>query len=84
MISHALSHGKVRYEEAYDLYQALYRESRSVINSLARVLPQVGNAADARNLVFVATDGDKSALVQVPSYCPNFCASEITGCSCLY
>ena len=25
MISHALSHGKVRYQEAYDLYNALYK-----------------------------------------------------------
>jgi hypothetical protein len=65
MISHALSHGKVRYEEAFDLYQALFRESRSVIHALARVLPQVGDAADARNLVFVVTDGDKRALLQV-------------------
>ena len=65
MITHALSHAKVRFEEGWDLFKSLFRESRNIVTALARVLPQVATPLDVSKIISLACQGSRRSLLQV-------------------
>ena len=64
-LTSAIKNTKLRFQEAYETYKALYHESGNVAKTLAKVLPNVGLPSEARQLVSKATRDDRVKLAQV-------------------
>lgn len=65
MVTEAVKHTKVRYDEAYSIYKSVYSELRDKAGTLIKVLPLMTNPSDARQLVTKVTNDSRVELTRI-------------------
>jgi len=65
MLGHAVTHAKLRLDEAYSIYKSMVSDSRNVVKCVIRLLPQVKDSSECKQLVYKICKNDRTSLIQI-------------------
>lgn len=65
MVTEAVKHNKVRFDEAYSMYKSVYKEIRDKAGTLLKVVPLMTNPADSRQLVSKVTNDNRVEVARI-------------------
>ena len=63
LLSSSTQHAKLRLNEGFNVYKGMLKDSGNKVDVLIKILPQMAETADAKQLVLKACQGDKSAFL---------------------
>jgi hypothetical protein len=65
MLAHAVSHAKLRLQEAMEIYKTMVNESRNKIICALKLLPQINNTLECKQFVKKVFKNDRTGLMQL-------------------
>ncbi|RYH24941.1 hypothetical protein EON65_16165 [archaeon] len=65
MVTEAVKHSKVRFDEAYSMYKSVYKEIRDKAGTLLKVVPLMTNPSDSRQLVSKVTNDNRVEVARI-------------------